>query len=398
MNIDVTFEQTKMEFHPSFNTSIKVGDSVIFIPNVSEDGIISWTNNNNMPNPEPINIKGKDGIDGKDGTNGTDGISITKTEINTEGKLVVAYSNGTTDTLGVVVGAAGKDGINGTNGVDGVGISKMEINAAGELCITYSNGSFANLGNVVGADGKDGANGVNGADGKDGISVTKTEINAEGKLVISYSNGEIETLGKVVGTDGKDGVNGTDGKDGINGTNGADGKDGADGEDGVGITKAEIVNGELILYFSNNTNINLGNIKGADGKDGVNGTDGKDGVSPTIDVISISGGHKVTVTDINGVKEFNVMDGKDGKDGGGGISEEYLNEVLEDYTTEQRVWEIVDNSTSDFVIRDLNDFNEAFYDNFEYAITYPSEEGGHIDIIAQNVLKYLPTYKGGIRE
>jgi hypothetical protein len=41
-------------------------------------------------------------------------------------------------------------------------------------------------------------------------------------------------------------------------------------------------------------------------------------VSPTVEVSDISGGHKVTVTDVNGAKEFNVMDGKDGEGGSGG--------------------------------------------------------------------------------
>ena len=40
-----------------------------------------------------------------------------------------------------------------------------------------------------------------------------------------------------------------------------------------------------------------------------NGVDGKDGVSPTVKVESISGGHKVTITDKDGDKSFNVMDG-----------------------------------------------------------------------------------------
>ena len=42
---------------------------------------------------------------------------------------------------------------------------------------------------------------------------------------------------------------------------------------------------------------------------------GKDGVSPTVKVETISGGHKVTITDKDGDKVFNVMNGADGKDG-----------------------------------------------------------------------------------
>lgn len=55
---------------------------------------------------------------------------------------------------------------------------------------------------------------------------------------------------------------------------------------------------------------------GVDGKDGLNGTDGKDGedgtdgVSPIIAVEDIEGGHQVTITDADGVKSFDVMDGE----------------------------------------------------------------------------------------
>lgn len=42
--------------------------SVVYTPSVSDDGVISWTNNGGLENPEPVNIKGADGKDGKDGT------------------------------------------------------------------------------------------------------------------------------------------------------------------------------------------------------------------------------------------------------------------------------------------------------------------------------------------
>lgn len=45
------------------------------------------------------------------------------------------------------------------------------------------------------------------------------------------------------------------------------------------------------------------------------GGGGQDGFSPVITITSITGGHRVTVTDANGTQSFNVMDGTDGKDG-----------------------------------------------------------------------------------
>ncbi len=47
------------------------------------------------------------------------------------------------------------------------------------------------------------------------------------------------------------------------------------------------------------------------------GVPGEDGFSPVINVTPISGGHAVEITDANGTKTFNVMDGVNGSGGGG---------------------------------------------------------------------------------
>ena len=48
---------------------------------------------------------------------------------------------------------------------------------------------------------------------------------------------------------------------------------------------------------------------------GITGT-GEDGISPTVTVDSITGGHMITITDVNGTISFDVLDGKDGESGG----------------------------------------------------------------------------------
>ena len=42
------------------------------------------------------------------------------------------------------------------------------------------------------------------------------------------------------------------------------------------------------------------------------GEDGEDGVSPTVDITAIDDGYKIDIEDTNGIKTFNVMNGKDG--------------------------------------------------------------------------------------
>lgn len=49
------------------------------------------------------------------------------------------------------------------------------------------------------------------------------------------------------------------------------------------------------------------------------GEKGEDGVSPTVSVADIAGGHLITITDKDGTQEISVMDGKDGGDGKDGI-------------------------------------------------------------------------------
>lgn len=55
-----------------------------------------------------------------------------------------------------------------------------------------------------------------------------------------------------------------------------------------------------------------GELKGGKGDPGING---QNGFSPTITATPIENGTKVDITDVNGVKSFEVLNGKDGKQG-----------------------------------------------------------------------------------
>ena len=104
---------------------------------------------------------------------------------------------------------------------------------------------------------------------------------------------------------------------------------GTSGKDGTGIQMVKLVNYELIVTLTDGTEINLGNVRGADGvkgdkgdkgDPGQDGAKGADGVSPTVEVTEITGGHTVAITDKNGTKTFDVLNGKDGASGSGGGS------------------------------------------------------------------------------
>ena len=53
---------------------------------------------------------------------------------------------------------------------------------------------------------------------------------------------------------------------------------------------------------------------------GMPGPAGKDGFSPTVTVTDIPGGHRITITDADGPRTFDVMDGQEGSGGTAGVS------------------------------------------------------------------------------
>ncbi|MBQ3147303.1 MAG: hypothetical protein IJB91_06190 [Oscillospiraceae bacterium] len=63
MTLDVTFSESNHDFPVGFSESnLVVGaDGATFVPSVSEDGVLSWKNNKDLPNPEPVNITGPKG-------------------------------------------------------------------------------------------------------------------------------------------------------------------------------------------------------------------------------------------------------------------------------------------------------------------------------------------------
>jgi len=79
---------------------------------------------------------------------------------------------------------------------------------------------------------------------------------------------------------------------------------GVDGIDGVSptLTVTEITGGHRITITDKNGTTTVDVMDGEDG-------DGRDGYSPTVTVTEITGGHRVTITDKNGDHVFDVMDG-----------------------------------------------------------------------------------------
>ena len=103
---------------------IKGDPGAVFTPSVSSEGVLSWSNNGGLSNPESVSIRGpqgmpgadgKDGTDGKDGAPGADGQDGTTPTIGDNGNWYI----GDTDTGKPSRGEIGPAGADGTTGADG---------------------------------------------------------------------------------------------------------------------------------------------------------------------------------------------------------------------------------------------------------------------------------------
>ena len=103
---------------------IRGDNGVTFTPSIDADGYLSFTNDGNLENPEPIKVLGKDGVDGKDGIDGT-------TYIPSIGTVTTVESNADA-SAGVTVDEETKEAVfnfaipKGNKGLDGVQISDNE--------------------------------------------------------------------------------------------------------------------------------------------------------------------------------------------------------------------------------------------------------------------------------
>ena len=238
-------------------------------------------------------INGKDGRDGVDGTNGADGkdgTGIQNVTISPEGALTMTLTNGSVLNLGNIKGA------------DGIGILKSEINADGELLLTYSDNTTKNLGKITG---------TNGANGADGVGIKSVTLSSAGDLSILMTDNSVYNLGNIKGEKGEKGDPGEKGEKGDKGD---------PGENGRGIAGTELVNGELVITYTDGTSDNLGKINNQNQNteyltfklrdDGTLSVSIKDECRAIIDEVYIPSecyGKKVTVIAVNGFTNCRLL-------------------------------------------------------------------------------------------
>ena len=77
MKLDLQFSESGGQFSANFGETSVIHDGqngATFIPSVSTEGVISWTNDRELPNPNPVNIKGEKGDKGDKGEQGIQGV------------------------------------------------------------------------------------------------------------------------------------------------------------------------------------------------------------------------------------------------------------------------------------------------------------------------------------
>ena len=88
------------------------------------------------------------------------------------------------------------------------------------------------------------------------------------------------------------------------------------GDDGVSPTVS-------VADISGGHRVTITDAAGVKTFDVLNGADGSPGVSPVISVSTITGGHRVTITDSTGTKTFDVLNGSDGSGSGDMLKSAY---------------------------------------------------------------------------
>ena len=280
--------------------------------------------------------KGDTGSQGPQGETGSTGNGISSVTMNNNDTITFRFTNGDSFTTPNLRGRTGNTGSKGDTGAtgpagpqgetgpegpkgetgdtgqDGVSptVAVSSITGGHRITITDAEGDHS-FDVSDGAQGIQGVQGVAGPTGATGNGIASIELNNDYTLTVNYTNGDSFT---------SDSIRGAQGPTGATGATGAQGEQGDPGEDGVGIADITFNNADytLTITMTNGDIYHTASIRGPQGaagaqgeqgETGSTGAPGEDGVSPVVDVSTITGGHQVTITDAEGDHTFDVMDG-----------------------------------------------------------------------------------------
>lgn len=273
-----------------------------FTPAVSAEGVISWTNDKSLENPEPINIKGPKGDKGDKGDQGDKGDTGATGETGPQGPkgetgpqgpkgdtgagfLVLDYYTTLEDL---------EQAVPSPNVGDAYGVGSAEpydIYIYGETSGWVNNGPLQGAKGDKGDQGPQGPKGDTGETGPAGADGQPGEPGADGEDG-GYYQPAVDASGNLTWAASKSGMpdiavanikgpQGPAGADGAPGPAGADGAPGEPGEDGATFTPSVAANGDISWTndkgLSNPTTVNIKGPKGDKGDKGDTGDAGPQG-------------------------------------------------------------------------------------------------------------------------
>ncbi|WP_293695006.1 hypothetical protein [uncultured Phascolarctobacterium sp.] len=261
----------------------------VFIPNVDESGVISWTNKAGIENPVPVNVKGAKGEKGEQGPRGLTGPQGLQGIQGLKGEKgdAFTYNDFTKEQLAGLKGEKGDVGPQGPQGLRG---EKGDQGVKGEQ----------GLKGDTGPKGETGAQGAKGDTGTPAtIKVGTVKTGAAGTSVtVSNSGTDSAAVFDFVIPRGEKGDQGLQGIKGDTGPQGPQGVKGDKGEQGTGVTikgrydsvsalksahpkgndgDAYMV-GVNLYAWSGSEWIDCGNIQGPQGIKGETGPQGPQGI------------------------------------------------------------------------------------------------------------------------
>ena len=128
------------------------------------------------------------------------------------------------------------------------------------------------------------------------------------------------------------------------------------------------------------------------------GVRGEPGVSPTVAVTDITGGHRVTITDATGTRSFDVLDGADGADGAPGAAGVSPTVAVTDITGGHRVtitdaggthsFDVLDGSTPVLTVIHITGSSPNYVSDVTYAEAMTAYNNGGLLYAVRNDAVY----------
>lgn len=225
-------------------------DGVTFTPSVSENGLLTWTNNGGLPNPPAVNVMGPAGQDGGRGPQGIQGIqgeagvspTVYISDYDGGTQVTIIDANGT-QVFNVPDGQPGETGpapeislaaliTQDDTGIPSAAVQKSGSGTSQEFTITFKNiqgqqgeqgvpGQAPTLtiatiqgGHAITFTTPDGSQTFNVMDGQDGFSPSISIEDIEGGHAVTFTDSTgSQTINIMDGSDGGKGPAGEAGKD-----------------------------------------------------------------------------------------------------------------------------------------------------------------------------------------